>query len=148
MTRKPISGSDLLLFGLLGLLTLSLLVSGTPVQRHQRRPPMWRLVMSFSYPACLYWIARQAPLDRREWSRFLGIVAVLGGYLSFTAIAEITKQWSLVFPSYISDPDLGITSDRAGPGFEFGQPRCVSHSRAVLGMDRSASKLAAGGNSC
>src|SRR5262245_23778591 len=115
--KKPITGTDLLLFGLLGLLTASLLMSGTPeYDGTNAAPPMWRLVMSFLVPGMLYWIARQAPLDRSEWTRFLGVIALLGGYLGFTAIAEITKQWSLVFPNYISDPDLGIHFGRArGP---------------------------------
>lgn len=114
---KPLSGSDWLLAVLLVILGASTLLAGRPdVQAAEGFSPMWRLVMSFVVPAMLYWIVRQAPLARRQWTASLTIISALGVYLAFTGLAEITGQWSLVFPRYISDPTLGIHFGRArGP---------------------------------
>jgi O-antigen ligase len=114
---KPLAGCDWMLAALLGMLTLSALVSGTPeVVAPDGGSSLWRLMMSFVVPAGLYWIARQAPLPQREWKGWLVAMSLLGVYLAATACAEITHQWWLVFPHYISDPTLGIHFGRArGP---------------------------------
>jgi O-antigen ligase len=45
-----------------------------------------------------------------------GLLALLGLYAAVTALAEVTRQWWLVFPSYIADPSRGIHFGRArGP---------------------------------
>ncbi|HEY2895068.1 MAG TPA: O-antigen ligase family protein, partial [Pirellulales bacterium] len=114
---KPLAGCDWLLFTLLGILAASTLASGTPeVVAPDGGSPMWRLTMSFLVPAALYWIARQAPLSQSAWKGWLAGMTLLGAYLGLTACAEITHQWWLVFPHYISDPTLGIHFGRArGP---------------------------------
>lgn len=114
---KPFTGSDWLLAGLLGLLTVSTLTSGTPdVVAPDAGTPLWRFVISFIIPATLYVVARQAPLARRDWLGGLAAMTVLGVYLAFTAIAEVSQQWAFVFPRYIADPALGIHFGRArGP---------------------------------
>jgi O-antigen ligase len=114
---KPLAGADWLLAALLVILGASALLAGQPeVRAAEGFSPMWRLVMSFVVPAVLYWIVRQAPLARRKWVASLAIFAALGVYLALTGLAEITGQWSLVFPRYISDPTLGIHFGRArGP---------------------------------
>jgi O-antigen ligase len=114
---KPLAGADWLLAALLVILGVSALLAGQPdVRAAEGFSPMWRLVMSFVVPAVLYWIVRQAPLARRQWIASLAIFAALGVYLALTGLAEITGQWSLVFPRYISDPTLGIHFGRArGP---------------------------------
>jgi O-antigen ligase len=114
---KPLAGADWLLAALLVILGASALLAGQPeVRAAEGFSPMWRLVMSFVVPAVLYWIVRQAPLARRQWVASLAIFAALGVYLALTGLAEITGQWSLVFPRYISDPTLGIHFGRArGP---------------------------------
>jgi O-antigen ligase len=114
---KPLTGCDWVLAGLLSILTLSALTSGTPeVVAPDGGMALWRLTMSFLVPAGLYWIVRQAPLPQREWKGWLAAMSVLGIYLAVTACAEISRQWWLVFPHYISDPTLGIHFGRArGP---------------------------------
>ncbi len=114
---KPLSGSDWLLAALLAILTASTLLAGTPeVRAPDAFSPTWRLVMSFVVPAILYWIAREVPLSHRAWKGSLAILSALGIYLALTGLAEITGQWSLVFPRYIADPTLGIHFGRArGP---------------------------------
>jgi O-antigen ligase len=117
LEAKPLAGCDWLLLALLGVLTASTLTSGTPdIVAPDGGTALWRLTMSFLVPAGLYWIARQSPLPQREWKSWLAGISLLGIYLAFTACAEITHQWSLVFPRYISDPTLGIHFGRArGP---------------------------------
>lgn len=114
---KPLSGSDWLLFLLLAILGVSTLLAGKPdVMPPGTFTPMWRLVMSFVVPGILYWIVRDAPLTYRGWQLSLAVLAGMGIYLACTAVAEVTEQWSLVFPRYISDPTLGIHFGRArGP---------------------------------
>ncbi len=78
--------------------------------------PWWRLVAAFWIPAALYLIARTAPKSERAWRGMLWTLAALGGFLAFTAFAEIGKQWWAVFPGYIGDPLLGTHFGRArGP---------------------------------
>jgi O-antigen ligase len=115
--RKSISGSEWFLGGLIAFLAASLLTSGRPeVVAPDAGTPLWRFIASFVIPAMLYLIARQAPLGRREWLAGLALMSALGLYLALTGIAEITQQWALVFPHYISDPTLGIHFGRArGP---------------------------------
>jgi O-antigen ligase len=115
--RKPLTGCDWLLAGLLAVLTASAIVAGQPeVAAADAGPPLWRLTMSFFVPAALYWVARQAPLARRQWIGWLVAMSLLGVYLAVTALAEFAGEWALVFPRYIADPALGIHFGRArGP---------------------------------
>lgn len=117
LERNPLAGSDWLLAALLVILGTSTLFSGTPeVRAPEGFSAAWRLVMSFVVPAVLYWIAREAALTPRAWRAALVILSALGVYLALTGLAEITGQWSLVFPRYIADPTLGIHFGRArGP---------------------------------
>ena len=66
-------------------------------------------------PMAVYWIARQSPIDQRAIVTTYVVLALIGVYLAVTALAEITKQWWLVYPSYIADPKVGIHFGRA-PG--------------------------------
>jgi O-antigen ligase len=135
LEKKPLCGCDWLLFALLGLLTASALLSGTPdVVAPDGGTPLWRLTMSFLVPAGLYWIARQVPLPQREWKGWLVGMSLLGVYLAVTACAEITRQWWLVFPHYISDPTLGI---------HFGRARGPDLNSASLGIYLTACLLSA-----
>src|SRR5262249_33649333 len=114
---KRLTGCDWMLAALLAILTLSALTSGTPeVVAPDGGTALWRLTMSFLVPAGLYWIVRQAPLPQHAWKGWLAAMSLLGVYLAVTACAEISHQWWLVFPHYISDPTLGIHFGRArGP---------------------------------
>jgi O-antigen ligase len=135
LDTKPLCGCDWLLFALLGVLTASALLSGTPdVAAPDGGTALWRLTMSFLVPAGLYWIARQAPLPQHEWKGWLVAMSLLGMYLAFTACAEITHQWWLVFPHYISDPTLGI---------HFGRARGPDLNSASLGVYLTACLLSA-----
>jgi putative inorganic carbon (hco3(-)) transporter len=57
----------------------------------------------------------------RRRAILLGTLAVCGAYLGVTALAEVTNAHWLVWPSYILDPHIGITPNRArGPFVEPG----------------------------
>jgi O-antigen ligase len=78
--------------------------------------PLWRLVVAYIFPAVLYFVARQSALSESRIVMLHGFLAVFGVYLGLTGIAEMTGQWSLVFPSYIADPKIGLHFGRArGP---------------------------------
>lgn len=67
-------------------------------------------------PMFLYMLIRHVDLKLEMLWPAIGILTLFGIYLSVTAFLEVTKQWSLVFPPFISDPTLGIHFGRArGP---------------------------------
>lgn len=114
---KRLAGSDWLLIGLIGLLGVSAVWSGSPEIMRGESTVSGRLLASYLLPALLYFIVREAPITRREWMALLACFAALGVYLSLTALCEIGSKWSFVFPRYIADPNLGIHFGRArGPG--------------------------------
>lgn len=79
-------------------------------------PIIMHLVNGYLVPLSLFWIARHAPVQQRNVAFVHVGLAVFGIYLVLTALLEISGQWSLVFPRYIADPDLGIHFGRArGP---------------------------------
>ncbi len=114
---KRLVGCDWLLIGLVTLFAASAFWSG-PAEIAREGSNAWgRLLASYLLPALLYFIVRQAPVTRRAWIGLLACFVGLGVYLSFTAVCEIAGKWSLVFPRYIADPNLGIHFGRArGPG--------------------------------
>lgn len=98
-------------------LTASALVSrpGDEVLLH--KSPLWRLLVSFWAPALLFLVTRQSHLDYRITRWILASFTLLGIYLAVTAVAETAGWWSLVFPRFIADPELGLHYSRArGPG--------------------------------
>lgn len=78
--------------------------------------PLFRLVVSFWTPAFLYGVLRQEQFDEKTTRWFLVAIASLGVYLGVTALLETAGLWSLVFPRYIANPELGLHFGRArGP---------------------------------
>ena len=75
-----------------------------------------RLLIGYLIPLCLYWIARQAPLDQRNVVLVQATLACLGIYLAATGLLEVAGQWWAVFPKHMTDPAVGIHFGRArGP---------------------------------
>ena len=116
--HKQLVGSDWVLFSLLAWLTLTtfthdfLLVLEPP----NHVPPLWRLAGGYLFPAVIYWLARESPLNKQSISICLGVLCVFGMYLAVTGGLEIIHAWSLVFPRHIADPEVGIHFGRArGP---------------------------------
>lgn len=78
--------------------------------------PIFRLVVSFWAPACLYAALRTSVVDARGARLVLVTLAGLGVYLGVTALLETAGVWALVFPKYIANPDIGLHFGRArGP---------------------------------
>lgn len=117
LAPRPLTGCDWLLAALLTLLAASAIVAGPPGVTVSDSSPWGRLVTAFVLPALLYAIVRRAPFSHRHWTALLGCFVAFGAYLAITAMMEVAGQWALVFPRYISDPNLGIHFGRArGPG--------------------------------
>jgi N-acetylglucosaminyldiphosphoundecaprenol N-acetyl-beta-D-mannosaminyltransferase len=117
LPARPLSGCDWLLAGLVALLAVSAFVAGPPEGATGDSSPWGRLITAFAIPAVLYAIVRQSPISYRQWLALLTCLVALGAYLAVTALLEVGGRWSLVFPYYISDPNLGIHFGRArGPG--------------------------------
>lgn len=113
---RPLTGSDWMLAAMLTIFTLSAILSGQPEITDGVTSKWGRLVTSFLLPGALYGVIRQLDITRRDWSRLLAALVALGIYLAFTGALEVAGRWSLVFPRYIADPNLGIHFGRArGP---------------------------------
>ena len=114
-TPRPI-GLDMAIALVCGWLTLSCVMSRPGDSVTLPTSPLFRLVVSFWAPACLYAVLRTTKIGATLARRLLLGVGALGLYLGFTALCETAGVWSLVFPRYIADPDLGLHFGRArGP---------------------------------
>ena len=77
---------------------------------------LMHLVNGYAIPIALYAIVRVSPLSSDKLKPLMVLVVLLSLYLGFTAVMEVAKIWSLVFPKFIADPQLGIHFGRArGP---------------------------------
>jgi len=74
------------------------------------------LLNGYLVPAFLYWLIRFSRVDSKTIQPAVIILLIFGVYLGVTAVLEIAKMWSLVFPKHIADPTIGIHFGRArGP---------------------------------
>ena len=113
---RPLTLRDWMLAAMLAIFVASAAFSGEPAISDGVTSKWGRLLTSFLLPAVIYGIIRQLDIKRRDWSRLLAILVVLGLYLACTGACEVAGRWSLVFPHYIANPDLGIHFGRArGP---------------------------------
>ena len=79
-------------------------------------PTLMHLIIGYLIPIALYVIVRCSALEKDKMAHGFWGFLVVGLYLGVTAFLEIGQVWSLVFPKYISDPNLGIHFGRArGP---------------------------------
>jgi O-antigen ligase len=114
---KPIAWFDVAMFLFAGVLTASALTGDLQEEEPGKyAAPIWRLVGGYLMPIAAFWIARQSRLDQRALRIIYGCLTLLGIYAVVTAIGEVTQQWWIVFPPYLSDPNVGIHFGRArGP---------------------------------
>ncbi|MCE3015262.1 MAG: O-antigen ligase family protein [Pirellula sp.] len=113
--RSP-KGSDIWLFLFLAWLVLRTIT--TPIGEEISGQPstVMHLINGYLTPTFLFLLIRHSEIRPGTLWPAVVIILVFGVYLSLTAVLEITKQWSLVFPSFIGDPTLGIHFGRArGP---------------------------------
>jgi O-antigen ligase len=114
-TRSP-KGSDIWLFLFLAWLVLRTIT--TPIGEEIKGQPstVMHLINGYLTPTFLFLLIRHSEIRPGTLWPAVIIILTFGVYLSLTAVLEITKQWSLVFPSFIGDPTLGIHFGRArGP---------------------------------
>lgn len=113
---KPLAGIDLAMFGLFGVLALSAFTHDYHVSGPGEVPVVQHLINGYLIPLVVYWIARQAKTDEKTTTQLLAALTLFGVYLALTGIFESLHIWSLVFPRYIADPELGLHFGRArGP---------------------------------
>ena len=121
---KPLNRADVVTLAFVGYLLVSMLASDWRTFPKEHVGPMWRWVGGYLTPLIVYWAAKQAPWNERAAGLVQASITVFGFYLAFTAVCEITQQWSLVWPAYIADPNVGLHFGRArGPmvhGVSFG----------------------------
>jgi len=113
---KPMTRVDYLLLGLVGVLIVSTFTHDWRAAEPNRVPVVQHLINGYLIPLAVYWIARQATLTQRNVTMILIALTGMGVYLAATGLAEAAGQWSLVFPRYIADPEVGTHFGRArGP---------------------------------
>lgn len=67
-------------------------------------------------PVLIFAIAPTVFARSEDRKALLKVLTLMGLYLGLTALAEVAGAWSLVFPTYIADPLVGIHYGRArGP---------------------------------
>lgn len=113
---RNMTGSDAVLFLFLSWLILRTLM--TPIGKEMPGQPstVMHLINGYLAPVFLYLLMRHSRLKPSDAWPAIALMLIFGVYLSITAILEITKQWSLVWPPFIADPTLGIHFGRArGP---------------------------------
>lgn len=131
---RPFTGADWMLAAMLALFVASATFSGQPEITDGVTSKWGRLITGFLLPGVLYAIIRQLDITRHQWSRLLAALVALGIYLAVTGAFEVTGAWSLVFPRYIANPDLGI---------HFGRARGPELNAVSLGLYLTACLLAA-----
>ncbi len=113
---RTLAASDICLFMFLAWLILRTI--STPIGKEILGQPstVMHLLNGYLIPAFLFVLIRHCDLRPRTVWPAVAVLLLFGVYLSLTAVFEMTKQWSLVFPQFISDPKLGIHFGRArGP---------------------------------
>jgi O-antigen ligase len=112
----PMTGVDFVLIGLVAAIAVSTFTHDWRATTADQVPVVQHLLNGYVIPLVLYFIARQAPIDERGVKVVLGILVAFGVYLGVTGILEAGQQWSLVFPRYIADEEVGTHFGRArGP---------------------------------
>ncbi len=99
-------------------------------------------------PFALYAVAPVAFSTARQRDILMGVLVVFGLYLGVTAVLEAVDANALVFPHYITDPNVGIHADRsrgpflAGEAMGLGLITCGVAAAIALGRWRSRSPRA------
>ena len=101
--KKPLGAADWTLIAFTAWLILSTL---THDWRWDGNQPLATLLFFYLMPVGLYFVARETPLSERSTAGLFACMGVFGLYLAVTAVAEVQKQWWLVFPAYMADPNV------------------------------------------
>ena len=118
-SSQPLGWIEKAMLALAAVLTISTFTHGWQVDGPDKVSPIWLLVAGYLMPMALYFMVRQTRFTQRQVGWVYGFLSIFGLYLAVTAIAEVTGQWWLVFPNYVSDAEMGIHFGRArGPGLQ------------------------------
>ena len=110
------TGADWALLLTIGWLGFSCFLNPRPEGLIDAPSQTNRLLLSFGLPALLFALMRHERFDASKARWLLTTLACVGLYLALTAVMETAGVWSLVFPRYIADPELGLHYGRArGP---------------------------------
>lgn len=113
---KSLTRADWLLGCFLALLVFRTFTSDWRTIGPDKDSILIHLVNGYGIPLAILLIARHVRLDERKLRWVYAALACFGVYLAATALAEGTRAWGLVFPSYIADAQLGTHFGRArGP---------------------------------
>lgn len=114
---KPWGKTEWLLTAFLLLLTVHVLVVEEGFGRgNMSAAPYWHLIVGYLFPVGLYFLARQATLDKHRVLEIHAFLIGFGIYLGLTGVLEMSKQWWAVWPGYIADEKVGLHYGRArGP---------------------------------
>ncbi len=114
--KQSLTAPDVWLAGFAGLMVINTFAHDWQRDALDQVPIVQHLVEGYLLPIFLYVVASRSKLDERTVNRLFAIFGVFGVYLAITAMFEVAGVWSLVFPKYIADPNLGIHFGRArGP---------------------------------
>ncbi|XZE18849.1 O-antigen ligase family protein [Pirellulaceae bacterium SH449] len=131
---RSLTGSDLLLMGF--MIWLFARTITTPIGQEIPGQPstMMHLINGYLCPLFLYMLLRHVDLKVEMLWPAVSLVLLFGVYLSITAVLEVSKQWSFVFPPFIADPTLGIHFGRArGPMLQSVRlGMCLNFALAIL----------------
>jgi O-antigen ligase len=110
------SGLELALFAFILLCLVSMILHGFRPALPEFPSPWNTFINGYLFPAVAFLFARSYIRQPRDLRIVFNVIFVLGAYLSITAFFEFFGIRALVFPRYISDPDIMIHVDRArGP---------------------------------
>jgi len=113
---RNMTGSDIWLFLFLAWLLVRTLTTPFGQELLGQPSTINHLITGYLIPAYLFVLIRHSEISPRTLWPAIAVILFFGVYLSLTAMLEMTKQWSLVFPQFIGDPKLGIHFGRArGP---------------------------------
>jgi len=101
--QKPLGAADWTLIAFTAWLTLSTLMHDW---RWDGNQPLATLLFFYLMPVGMYFVARETPLSERSTAVLFACMGLFGLYLAVTAVAEVQKQWWLVFPTYMADPNV------------------------------------------
>ncbi|QDU99243.1 O-antigen ligase family protein [Lignipirellula cremea] len=113
---KPLTKIDGILFAFIGWLTISTFTHDWHVEGPGSTPIVQHLLNGYLIPLGVFWMARQARHTEQTVTLILAGMTAFGAYLALTGVFESLGMWSLVYPTYIRNPELGLHFGRArGP---------------------------------
>ncbi len=111
--------------------TISYIMSGADegLEKHRHFTTLFNITY---FPFTAYFIARSTPYRKETAHMLFKVLCFMGAYLALTAVFEHFRLYSLVWPDYITDPNVG---------FQFGRSRGPFIESAIMGRTLVATLL-------